>query len=676
MGSGKRTTGGQAKGVVRGGQALRATLAATALACALSGTAPPVAAAVTIGPATLQPASQNVCAAGIDCVYFNASSGAGATYTSPVDGTITTWRLSAGSTGGSVQLRVLRPLGNSGKFTAVGTSTAQTVGGNGVNTFATSLPIKTGDTIALENASSGLYFANLGGTRIVPYFQQPPGPTQPALPDGTMASPNGASPPGYELELNADVMPTTPGGGGGGGGTTPTPTPSGRPPTIQPGFDLFETDPQSTHFTFGGESAIPPGFFDTGSSAFTGDVHFGGVQIGTLGGRDVGDTDTVVRRPQGLSVTPSSPTDTAPIQLVSLNQVSVEPINVNVGGRVQLWDVNAGISLARPSTGQITVNQNGTFSSQLTVLPLLVFTRLSDGKQKTLDVGRAAADNPAFVNDLTLRSDNTPWAPGCILPALDVPGINTGFCPGLNRFGDKIPNVEQALLARHTVYPAQPRLEHFQCYAIRARTRFRPRRVTLTDQFGRTSARVTRPTGLCAPAQKNRERLRNRTGHLKCYAIAERRFRPRLVAVRNQFGPGRLTVLRPTSLCLPSLKYAVRVRRAPSLLRARASLTDHFKCYAVRQVGRVRPRVVVVADQFGRSRVRVLAPDRLCAPVQKNRTRVQHPVRHLVCYPLRRLAPKRFRKRQVRVVNQFGVELVRVLGPQELCVPSLKVLIR
>jgi hypothetical protein len=187
---------------------------------------------------------------------------------------------------------------------------------------------------------------------------------------------------------------------------------------------------------------------------------------------------------------------------------------------------------------------------------------------------------------------------------------------------------------------------------------------------------VRRPVSLCAPAQKNSERLRNRTGHLKCYAIAQRGFRRRLVAVRNQFGPGRLTVLRPTSLCLPSLKYAARVRRAPSLFRARASLTDHFKCYAVRQTGRVRPRVVVVADQFGRSRVRLLAPDRLCAPVQKNRTRVQHPVSHLVCYPVRRLAPRRFRGRQVRVINQFGVELVRVFRPQELCVPSVKVLLR
>jgi hypothetical protein len=60
----------------------------------------------------------------------------------------------------------------------------------------------------------------------------------------------------------------------------------------------------------------------------------------------------------------------------------------------------------------------------------------------------------------------------------------------------------------------------------------------------------------------------------------------------------------------------------------------------------------------------------LCAPASKNGARIEHPVRHLVCYRLRRSG---FRNRTVRVRNQFGTARVLVRAPRSICVPSVKV---
>jgi hypothetical protein len=53
---------------------------------------------------------------------------------------------------------------------------------------------------------------------------------------------------------------------------------------VPPGFDLFETDPEATVFSFREEFTIPPNFFDNGSAAFQGDVGFGGVPLLTFPG--------------------------------------------------------------------------------------------------------------------------------------------------------------------------------------------------------------------------------------------------------------------------------------------------------------------------------------------------------------------------------------------------------
>ena len=233
---------------------------------------------------------------------------------------------------------------------------------------------------------------------------------------------------------------------------------------VEPGFDLLQTDPAATVFSFQDEFTIPAGFFGPGSEPFTGEVHFGGLPLQTFQGRDVGDADTVVRRPQAANLQPPFPaSDAIPIEIVSLSLQSVQPIQVNSGGTLQPWDVRVDLSPTHPSQGAMrivkTSDQGGTFDSRLQVFPHFVFTRISDGATRTIDVGELP---PSYQlqQDLLLNSANVPWRAGCVAPARAVPGINDGFCPGFTIQGAKQLNVEESRLAKHGVVPAQPRLVH------------------------------------------------------------------------------------------------------------------------------------------------------------------------------------------------------------------------
>jgi hypothetical protein len=439
---------------------------------------------------------------------------------------------------------------------------------------------------------------------------------------------------------------------------------------IEPGSDLFQTDPAGTTFSFREEFTIPANFFDQGSEPFAGDVSFAGVPLLTFQGKDVGDADTVVQRKQAMTFTPPFPARaSAQIELVQLSLASVEPIQVRVGGATQLWDVRATQSPSRPSTGQIDVTQTGelggTYSSQLLVNPKFDFTRLSDGATRTLDVGSLQLGEGA--RKLIFSSENIPWRAGCAPPALDVPGLNPGFCPGLTpeaKPTKALGNVEQSALARHKVFPAQRRLEHFSCYLTQSPT-VKPLALRLSDQFGDLSVKLRARGSLCAPAQKNREPWENRRAHLQCYTITPKPVR-RPVAVRNQFGSVRLVTVAAKQLCAPASKAPAGRRLTPL---DPVDQIDHFTCYSVRTVTVRLPRVSL-KDQFGTRRFLPAQINQLCVPTAKNGEPVQHAVEHLVCYSQRASAD--FGAQRVHTRDQFGSRTVVVQAPGMLCVPSSK----
>jgi hypothetical protein len=95
---------------------------------------------------------------------------------------------------------------------------------------------------------------------------------------------------------------------------------------------------------------------------------------------------------------------------------------------------------------------------------------------------------------------------------------------------------------------------------------------------------------------------------------------------------------------------------------------EHYECYRV--TGQIRPvPIKLLKDQFGSGSARVMRPLFLCNPVQKNDQEIKDLKTHLVCYQIVGLKPA---NKTVRVVNQFGAQILKVLDPQVLCVPSLK----
>ena len=194
----------------------RTLLVAAALAAAVVAP-PPVAADTTIGVATptgggLQ---NNVCVGTTPCTYLPFRGSAPA-FVSPVSGTIVRWRIAADSAGAPVRLRVLRP-DSTGTFAATGSSATElTTGGGSPDVFTTNLPIRSGDALGLDNNTDALLFRmGVPGdfTKL----------TTPFLSDGASSPFSTDSPPGYQLQINADVVtPATP---------PPTPTPSSPTPS-------------------------------------------------------------------------------------------------------------------------------------------------------------------------------------------------------------------------------------------------------------------------------------------------------------------------------------------------------------------------------------------------------------------------------------------------------------
>ena len=87
----------------------------------------------------------------IDPIGFTATVanlGTAGPVAAPVSGAIVAWRL-LGAEGGPFRLRVLRPLGGP-SFTAVGSSSAATAWGPGLEAFPTALPVQAGDLIGLD----------------------------------------------------------------------------------------------------------------------------------------------------------------------------------------------------------------------------------------------------------------------------------------------------------------------------------------------------------------------------------------------------------------------------------------------------------------------------------------------------------------------------------------------
>jgi hypothetical protein len=163
---------------------------------------------VTLGSTAGNP-TLNLCAGGSECTYIPFNNAYSPSLVVPFDGTITSFSVNSGSSGGTVTLRVVRPA-TGGRFTGAGTRGPVPIAG-GLQSAATSLPVRTGDLIGLENANDALLFDTGTQTTFTAYYQLP------ALGDGASAAPSNIS--GTRRLLLSAVLQYTPPAGGGGGGT-------------------------------------------------------------------------------------------------------------------------------------------------------------------------------------------------------------------------------------------------------------------------------------------------------------------------------------------------------------------------------------------------------------------------------------------------------------------------
>lgn len=123
----------------------------TAVSALLSACSSAQAAIVTVGSPTTTPvASVNI---GNPATIIDSALGEpGANLISPISGTIIRWHVT-GFVGGPFRLRVLTPLGAE-KYTGSGTSAPQTPSSKATQTYATNLPIKAGQMIAMNNTNA------------------------------------------------------------------------------------------------------------------------------------------------------------------------------------------------------------------------------------------------------------------------------------------------------------------------------------------------------------------------------------------------------------------------------------------------------------------------------------------------------------------------------------------
>jgi hypothetical protein len=135
----------------------------------------------------------------------SATPNPGAQLRSPINGVIVRWRLS-GFAGGPFTLRVLTPSTNTtNAFTATGASTPQTPQGTATQTFTANVPIKQGQTIAVDTTAGSDQVGALPGA-VNSSFSF----LQPKIANGDTRTFTGPSSAIGAIGLNADVATVPP----------------------------------------------------------------------------------------------------------------------------------------------------------------------------------------------------------------------------------------------------------------------------------------------------------------------------------------------------------------------------------------------------------------------------------------------------------------------------------
>jgi len=173
---------------------------------------------------------------------------------------------------------------------------------------------------------------------------------------------------------------------------------------VAPGFDLFETDPQSTSFDgLGSLQGVPLGTFNFGGS------------VGTVA---TGQTDTIIQRLTTATASSMSAgaTATVNINVVALQLETVNPVNF-MGNGVDQYFVTLDPNKASTGSLTITWNANGLSGTFATSLDLDLDFRKGSLTGTVLNPGGTI---------FTLASSGTNWS--------DLPPTGAVLIDGANRY--------------------------------------------------------------------------------------------------------------------------------------------------------------------------------------------------------------------------------------------------
>jgi hypothetical protein len=167
------------------------------------------------------------------------------------------------------------------------------------------------------------------------------------------------------------------------------------------------------------------------------------------------------------------------------------------------------------------------------------------------------------------------------------------------------------------------------------------------------------------PASKNGEPMYNKDAHLAWYRGIQPAEPLRRVVLENQFGKFDIRTGTGYGLLVPTQKIE-RGSAFPDNL-------DHFKVYRLVDVEPVRPKALMLRDQFGADETSLRLPLYLAVPVIKRHSEKVYPVQneraHLLIFSI---ATRELQKR-IRLRNQFtDGATINVVRSLMLAAPSVK----
>jgi len=214
---------------------------------------------------------------------------------------------------------------------------------------------------------------------------------------------------------------------------------------------------------------------------------------------------------------------------------------------------------------------------------------------------------------------------------------------------------------------ADLRLDYFQIYEVG--TKVAAGNVLLRGQFDsrRVKMHLSVLDHFATPVSKNGEPLHDRHAHLVWYRGVQPPEPKRAVRVENQFGTFRICIASGQGLLVPTQKIEEGSQYPDAL--------DHYKVYRLADVDIVQKTRVDLRDQFGASRVRLLAPLYFAVPVEKRHDTKEFPVQndraHLLLFAINTVDLEEMTK--VNIWNQFDKrKSIDVLHGVMLAVPGVK----